>query len=339
MSNVIKRRHTVQYAQIHNNPLQNDLEDLRAIGLLSHLMSLPSDWVIYKTQLYRKFSRKNVDAAWKELASKNYIIGFHCYVDGKKNSFYNVSDVPFISEEYSEFVSETISVLTKSGSVVKSPSPMDGLTLDITGVFTNAPKAHQSEISGDFTNVPRVQYSQYSTEGTYTKEIYTKEILTNDDDDIPNVSLSDDNQPSIEDVQKEMHTPNLTDDDLFWISDNIRNAYKGKIQKRSFDSILKKCIINYKKGTVPHFENYLITSIDNKITELEERREREKSLLDLTPKTKSRQQKSARKEIVPEWLREQQQAAQEVASTVNSFVDVEAERKLLEEELKKYKRA
>lgn len=70
MNNVIKRRHTIQYAQIHNNPLQNDLVDLRAIGLLSHLMSLPSDWIIYKTQLYKKFSRKNIDAAWKELANK-----------------------------------------------------------------------------------------------------------------------------------------------------------------------------------------------------------------------------------------------------------------------------
>ncbi|MEM5635468.1 hypothetical protein AAHB65_01395 [Bacillus toyonensis] len=87
MSNIIKRRHTNQYAQIHNNPLQNDLVDLRAIGLLSHLMSLPSDWVIYKTQLYKKFSRKNIDAAWKELANKNYIIGFNCYIDGKKKSF------------------------------------------------------------------------------------------------------------------------------------------------------------------------------------------------------------------------------------------------------------
>ncbi|EXJ17373.1 hypothetical protein Y693_28490 (plasmid) [Bacillus anthracis str. 95014] len=87
MNNVIKRRHTIQYAQIHNNPLQNDLVDLRAIGLLSHLMSLPSDWIIYKTQLYKKFSRKNIDAAWKELANKNYIIGFNCYVNGKNNLF------------------------------------------------------------------------------------------------------------------------------------------------------------------------------------------------------------------------------------------------------------
>ncbi|MGG4558227.1 hypothetical protein ABEX14_13925, partial [Bacillus toyonensis] len=137
MSNIIKRRHTNQYAQIHNNPLQNDLVDLRAIGLLSHLMSLPSDWVIYKTQLYKKFSRKNIDAAWKELANKNYIIGFNCYIDGKKKSFYNVSDIPFVSEELSEFILETCSELINSGASVKSLNLMSGGTLVITEKSTD----------------------------------------------------------------------------------------------------------------------------------------------------------------------------------------------------------
>lgn len=131
MGTVIKRRHTAQYAQIHNNPLQNDLVDLRAIGLLSYLMSLPSDWKIYKTQLYKKFSRKNIDAAWKELATKNYIIGFNCYIDGKKKSFYSVSDIPFIPEEFSGFIREVILELINSGSSVKSISLMNGGFLEI----------------------------------------------------------------------------------------------------------------------------------------------------------------------------------------------------------------
>ncbi|WP_240515240.1 hypothetical protein [Bacillus toyonensis] len=142
MSNIIKRRHTNQYAQIHNNPLQNDLVDLRAIGLLSHLMSLPSDWVIYKTQLYKKFSRKNIDAAWKELANKNYIIGFNCYIDGKKKSFYNVSDIPFVSEELSEFIFETCSELINSGASVKSLNLMSGGTLVITEKSTAVLMVH-----------------------------------------------------------------------------------------------------------------------------------------------------------------------------------------------------
>ncbi|MED3470356.1 hypothetical protein [Bacillus thuringiensis] len=167
MGTVIKRRHTAQYAQIHNNPLQNDLIDLRAIGLLSHLMSLPSDWIIYKTQLYKKFSRKNIDAAWKELASKNYIIGFNCYIDGKKKSFYSVSDIPFIPEELSKFILETVSELINLGSSVKSISLMNGGNLSITEDVTNVLSVHQYNISKNNTTVPTVQYSQYSTQSTY----------------------------------------------------------------------------------------------------------------------------------------------------------------------------
>lgn len=337
MNNVIKRRHTVQYAQIHNNPLQNDLRDLRSIGLLSHLMSLPSDWVIHKTQLYKKFSRKNVDAAWKELSSKNYIIGFNCYVSGKKQSFYNVSDIPFTSKEFSEFVRETVLDLTNSGSIVKSLSPMKGETLDITDFSTTVLKVHQSEGLGDCTTVPLVQYSQYSTESTSTKEIYTNKTLTKEDDEITKVSLSSENKSSSNFKQQGIHTFNLSDEDLHGISENIRSVYKGKIQKRSFDSVLTKCINNYKLGKVPYFENYLITSIDNKITELELRRNREKRLLDVTPKNRGTT-KIGKKEIVPEWLYEQKQKAEEITSSVSSVISTEEERRRLEEVLKKYKR-
>ncbi|MEB3057543.1 hypothetical protein [Bacillus pseudomycoides] len=345
MSNIIKRRHTNQYAQIHNNPLQNDLVDLRAIGLLSHLMSLPSSWIIYKTQLYKKFSRKNVDAAWKELACKNYIIGFNCYINGKKQSFYNVSDVPFVSEELYEFVHETVSELINSGSSVKSLSLMKGITLDTTENLTNVLKVHQSKSAKDFTTVPIVQYSQYSTESTSIKEININKINTNkydDDDEKPNASPSYiTNIPNQYELQ-EMTTSILSDDDLFWITDKVRELYAGKIQKRSFDSVLKKCINNYKKGTVPNYENYLITSIENKITELEFRREQEKHLLDLIPKSKQTNKKITRKEIVPEWLHEkrEEQIGQGTESNLQqrNEEDINIERQRLLEELKKYKK-
>ena len=57
MSGIIKRRKTSDYAQIHNGALQN-LEDIRSIGLISHLMSLPESWTISKMQLYKKFGQR-----------------------------------------------------------------------------------------------------------------------------------------------------------------------------------------------------------------------------------------------------------------------------------------
>ncbi|UYX52587.1 hypothetical protein M3Y14_30430 [Bacillus thuringiensis] len=336
MGTVIKRRHTNQYAQIHNNPLQNDLVDLRAIGLLSYLMSLPSDWIIYKTQLYKKFSRKNIDAAWKELANKNYVIGFNCYIDGKKKSFYSISDIPFVSEELSEFIRGAISELINSGSSVKSISLMNGGSLGITEDLTNVLIVHQCNSPKKNTIVPAVQYSQYSTQGTATKKTNIKKIITKiDNEDIPYVLHSDTNniQHLKTDNKTNVVPPPLSEDDILWITNKVRDIFKGKIQKRSFDSVLKKCINNYKKGTVPNYENYLITSIENKITDLEFRRKQEKRFLDLIPKTrtKNKNQNTKRRELVPDWLHNQETMEQ------NSEKNVEADRQRLLEVLKKYK--
>ncbi|MDY0854368.1 hypothetical protein SPE26_23275 [Bacillus thuringiensis] len=324
MSTIIKRRHTNQYAQIHNNPLQHDLKDLRAIGLLSHLMSLPIDWIIYKTQLYHKYSRKNIDAAWRELANKNYIIGFNCYLDGKKQSFYSVSDIPFTSEEFSSFIRETVEGLMDLGISVKSLSSIKDVNLTIPNGLTDVPSVHQSKIRKEVTTVPKVQYSQYSTFGTSTKRIYTNKKNTNnkDDDLTINTILN----------EREISSKNpISDNDILWITNKVKDIFKGKIQARSFNSVSNKCINNYKKGTVPNYENYLITSIENKIEELEIRREREKTLSKLIPSTKKN---NHRKEIVPDWLH-QQQESQETQKQYKS--DIEEDRRRLMEVLQKYK--
>lgn len=105
MSGIIKRRKTSDYAQIHNGALQN-LEDIRSIGLISHLMSLPESWVISKMQLYSKFGRGPITNAIKELEAKKYWVTIQ-YRDGKKTLYYyNVSDVAFNDSEVLNMIEE-----------------------------------------------------------------------------------------------------------------------------------------------------------------------------------------------------------------------------------------
>lgn len=107
MNGIIKRKKTSNYAQIHNNPLQN-LEDIRSIGLLSHLMSMPETWEIKKMQLYDKFGRGPIVKAVTELESKKHWIDIK-YRDGKNNyHYYNISDIPFSDEESLEFMEEVV---------------------------------------------------------------------------------------------------------------------------------------------------------------------------------------------------------------------------------------
>ncbi|WP_255287499.1 hypothetical protein [Bacillus sp. AFS075034] len=267
MSNVIKRRHTSQYSQIHNNPLQNDLEDLRSLGLLSYLMSLPADWTIYKTQLHKKFSRKNADAAWKELAEKNYAIGFAAYINGKKQHFYNVSDIPFTSEEFFEFVRDTVNELRDQGFVVKSLLSMMHGSLAITEEITNVLSAQQSETSTNLTDAPRVQYNEFSTNGAYTKEIYTNEKITNKH----NIKDIDDDKANFVQLI-------YTEEELHNIIEGLREATKNELTKRSFDAVVRKVVdkLNQKKIKTS-FRDYLVTSLNTKIEELELRRVKDKA--------------------------------------------------------------
>lgn len=133
-----------------------------------------------------------------------------------------------------------------------------------------------------------------------------------------------------------MHpTPLLIDSEISKINNKVRDIFKNNIQKRSFDSVLKKCINNYNKGTVPNYENYLITSIENKIEELEIRR---KKKIVLYPKQKRR----CRTEIAPEWLSEQKNTetlslGERSKPQIPSQKTIEDERKQLMEIIKNIK--
>jgi len=179
MNGIIKTIKTTQYAQIHNAPLQTDLEDLRSIGLLSHIMSLGEGWTIRKTQLQNKFSRRNVDAAWKELAIKQYAVGFSAYVDGKKDYFYAVSDIPISQANFELLVIEQINLLQSQGKNVMTLSVMQHSPLEITEKISDVQNVHQTQNKQISSDVRSVQHSVYNTERTPINKKETNEKLIN----------------------------------------------------------------------------------------------------------------------------------------------------------------
>ncbi|CAM3810483.1 hypothetical protein [Alkalicoccus chagannorensis] len=102
---IFKRKKTAQYAQIDNEALQG-LEDLKAVGLLAHLMSLPESWAVKKMHLYRTFGRAAVTNAVQELETKGYWVDI-TYRDGNKNFHcYQVSDIVFSDKEIAAVLQE-----------------------------------------------------------------------------------------------------------------------------------------------------------------------------------------------------------------------------------------
>lgn len=72
---IIKSKHASNYTILPNEIFTSGLS-IEAIGLLSYFLSLPHDWVIYKTQLHTKLNigREKLDRIFKELQDKGYVI-------------------------------------------------------------------------------------------------------------------------------------------------------------------------------------------------------------------------------------------------------------------------
>ncbi|MCM3588838.1 hypothetical protein M3182_24755 [Mesobacillus maritimus] len=132
MIGIIKRPKTKGFAQIDNKTYQEDLKDIRAMGLLSYLMTLPTNWQISKTHLYAELGKGLVAAGIRVLEQKGYWVQI-TYRSGSKNLHsYSVSDLPFSDLEINEMIWE----LADEGFKIKSISePFSHLLAEVEDVF------------------------------------------------------------------------------------------------------------------------------------------------------------------------------------------------------------
>jgi hypothetical protein len=97
---IVKSKHASNYTVLPNEIFTSGLS-IEAIGLLSYFLSLPHDWVIYKTQLHTqlKMGRDKVDRIFKELNDKGYLMSVKEF-NNKGQFTYNhiIYDKPFNGE-------------------------------------------------------------------------------------------------------------------------------------------------------------------------------------------------------------------------------------------------
>lgn len=96
-----KKEHKHNYTCVSNEILQRNDLSMQAKGLLVYLLSLPQDWEVHKSEIWKHFSngRDAVYRAFEELERKGYITGKK-YRD-KKGRFrveYTVYEEPNITE-------------------------------------------------------------------------------------------------------------------------------------------------------------------------------------------------------------------------------------------------
>lgn len=72
---IIKSKHASNYTVIPNDVFKSGL-DLASIGLLAYLISLPHDWIVYKTKLHIQLGigRERLNTAFEKLVEAGYIV-------------------------------------------------------------------------------------------------------------------------------------------------------------------------------------------------------------------------------------------------------------------------
>lgn len=97
---IVKSKHASNYVVIPNEIFKQGLS-IEAVGLLTYFLSLPHDWVIYKTQLHEQLGigREKTDRVFKELQNSGYVLTVKGYSkNGQIEYNHIVYDKPYNGE-------------------------------------------------------------------------------------------------------------------------------------------------------------------------------------------------------------------------------------------------
>ena len=177
---IVKVRKTSFYTQVHSHPIQQDLEDLRSIGLLAYVQSMSEDFVLHKSFLYSKFSRRNVEAAIKELTEKNYWFSLKLHYQGQLVYAHYVSDVIFSEEQ---IIEEVFGL--EGAKFLGISTGHEGLEKHLHDLY-NSKKDRQISV---YSVEQNVQHDLYSTNCTSNyNELNNNELNNNQLKDIKDVN-------------------------------------------------------------------------------------------------------------------------------------------------------
>lgn len=101
---IIKSKHASNYTVIPNDIFNSGLS-VGSIGLLAYFLSLPHDWIIYKTTVHEKLGlgREKLDKLFKELVNAGYVLSVKKHLENGKFEYEHiVYDKPYNGEPCTE---------------------------------------------------------------------------------------------------------------------------------------------------------------------------------------------------------------------------------------------
>jgi len=141
------------YTIIPNSIIQSELLSFDAIGILTYLLSLPTDWSIVKTNLHKKIkiSESRLDKAFKELIKHNYI---HTIKTSTKTGWvytYNIFSLP--TEPVNEIELNTKEEMKQETAPEQPTAPEQATTTQ----ETTAPEQPTKEIEPEQPTDPNTE--------------------------------------------------------------------------------------------------------------------------------------------------------------------------------------
>ena len=170
---IIKSKHAGNYTTLPNEIFNSGLS-FEAIGLLAYFLSLPKEWVIYKSQLHSQLNigREKLDRMFKELQKNGYVISIKKHSSNGQLSYdHVVYDKPFNDEPEME---------KPSTQMPPTAKPSTANTQLINTNINNKQYNNTNTLTDDFQNPPSVskflpptkqQVEDYFVSNGFKKEI------------------------------------------------------------------------------------------------------------------------------------------------------------------------
>ncbi|MBY0124488.1 hypothetical protein [Bacillus sp. S/N-304-OC-R1] len=269
-----------KYTPISNSLLWDKEASLQSKGLLSIFLSNSNDWELNMKEITKR-SKNGRDAHYK-IVNELIELGYFARVQVTESANNHFEEMIYIFSDIKQEVADEI-------ENVKKWAASNGKRLIIEYKISKEKKAEINE-DGPFTENQEVE-NQY-TANQYinnTKGNKTKLNKTNINNQY--IDYIDDDKRTSPPVGKDSTIHN--DEYINLIISNLREATKNELRESSFKNVVRKVMDKYNQGKIKSdFRAYLVSSVSNKIEELEFRRMKDKANKELR---ESRKQEIANK--------------------------------------------
>jgi len=161
----------------------------------------------------------------------------------------------------------------------------------------------------------------------------TNEPTTNNNIQVTNIKDLEEDKAKVP-SQAMKQSLDISQESAETIISEVLASFKDDLQPRTASTLKTKALRKVKEGAIhTDFHSYFLEMVTRKLEELENRRKKESEAKSSQPNPSKR---TVRKEQLPEWFGKEDQQSQEPRIEV---IDLEEERRLLEEELKIYQKA